>query len=1310
MAAHSQDPSTITRNALGYDAQLGMLFNAVNNTFYAGLSPWRSDDVERRPEEVEEHRVQHTEYKYSHSTHEAREKAGLSIEGMLELDLKLATAKGSAQYLSGSTTTKYSAEVHVTCTVVRRTRRIPSQTLNSMSFEGRLDNPCFTHYVGEVEEGGTATLSFVQECDSMEQQEKIQGLLQVKVSKLAKLLTTAEAEAKIDSNDEDKATFDKVTISYSGAMSKAVGSFDDACRLAVAMPEELKRQMNTLTYTLIPVSHLKNDARRLIRQLDAGLVERTSKALRDGVDARRELVHLSNLLDPKFSLIKTQMEAFLQDYGEKITEFTEQARSSLVQLRDGSTDYNAEYKKLSQALETCYSWIRGAVKFADVKLREAQVLRDTVDTLVRAGFTDQLSNDSSSSLLVPGCSVLLSLGGESVFPKKHWIHEDLLDPADDDDDPEWFDDSENNARLAKSHEELLLQLERCRSAGLAVTFGVAFVDLPQGRKKKSCTRVGDIFLAGSDKKLIRITSDMPIGQVPVTLEIKSEETTVGIAVSWPRAVESVVSVRGFIVRWRCRPNPAKDHPSVQIHDDEPFDQKNVDRADATGVSLDKLRDDCDYEVSICSKTDIGPSPWSAPVTVRTPKMPSAASKIIQLFFSNSDELSKSDSRKVGWRLETGTNGPATLFVGHTIVAERMCKNAKGEDKVAVRIVDVAPQFEPELHAADCKDDKVAVMVFVGATGHGKSTQINAFLSALLGGDLRDEARLLFVHDYDAPTTGESVTKHITCYRIRPHSPLFEDRTLLIVDTPGFCDTEGLSSDKFTQLAIGELFKTIKHINSVVFTCKANENRENVLKPVTTFVFSLFAEEVRGALRTIFTFSDVGEPQAREVLRELEWPVDEWIEAEVNNVAYRIAAPDNAHNEKIHDSWTVSVRAQLRVLKMLLGMSPVPTEKSAQVVSRQLELNARCEDTEKKVLQTANEGQVVLSQLDALASAVGASPGEKIPVKYIEVVQKEVGRGKATTLCMICNHTCHVVCLVRNDANKGRCWVMDRNGNCTKCPNKCRWDEHKNSKFILVPEERQKMMRPMELLQKWNETNQTLEGALLDAIEKYLSLQDELRNDMLRLVGLTDELKSTALMHHPNRLRNYIDTLIMTAKTRGAPPAQLHQLLTARNALLVAVAATEGKAKATRDSDVLKLVLSSVQSTMTARCALDAVARAEEEKKPCSLYNDLLRGLPEDIKDKAPKPLATERKGVFGKLRDAKSKITGDLKGATYSDNLRAIVLLVKVVLTDGGVVAALAADATADAAADAGSAAFLPNSVVRSYAFGKLVEFATITI
>ncbi|KAG2759525.1 hypothetical protein PC116_g3794 [Phytophthora cactorum] len=61
----------------------------------------------------------------------------------------------------------------------------------------------------------------------------------------------------------------------------------------------------------------------------------------------------------------------------------------------------------------------------------------------------------------------------------------------------------------------------------------------------------------------------------------------------------------------------------------------------------------------------------------------------------------------------------------------------------------------------------------------------------------------------------------------------------------------------------------------------------------------------------------------------------------------------------------------------MKMGPISTKKSEQVTTDRLSLELKCQVAEQKIMQTANNARNLIFKLDALASAVGAAPDEKV---------------------------------------------------------------------------------------------------------------------------------------------------------------------------------------------------------------------------------------------------------------------------------------------------------------------------------------------
>ncbi|KAK6523032.1 hypothetical protein TWF281_002454 [Arthrobotrys megalospora] len=1272
----------LSQPALGQDVQLGMLYNACSSQFFAGVSLW-DNDVVNANQKLDEEKVLCTDFDFSCSLEEARKNSALDVEGSLSLDLKLFSATGSAKYLNDSKSSMHEARVNVSCTIVRRTRRIPQEVLASLKYEKYLDDPRYTHYVAEVVEGGSATLSFVRSCSSAEEAKKLTGELKMNIVRIP-----IEGGAKVEFSDKYESKFENVNVSYSGAMAENVSTLEDARRVAGEMPTKLAKQLNTLRYKLLPLSVLDSRVKRLIRSLNANLVTETAAALKAGTTASlrlRDLVE-EDVFQKQFPAIGRQISNLQTAFSAAETEFMEDARRLLPELRDGTTNENHKTEQLQAAVDLFKSRTKSAEDFIKLKDREASVLRETVAELLGSNFENHLGGIKPRSLIDGRAPrLLLSFGGPSIRRANHPLQAKIEsrpgssgtdasaanqkgdaeddDDSSDEDDEEWFEDQRTVASVRQSCAELRHQRLR---AATGVTFGVASIDkaFRPGKNKKTKTNIGDIVLDNQGKLLI-VTGMLPAAPAAPKLIIEGQTITVTWIQERQKLEQLAIPTTGFIIRYCRQLNPIKDGAFPRASYKEATKEVNC-AASETKVVLGPLSDDCDYKVELSIQIIVGASAWSTPATGRTARLPSVASEMIDFFNKNKDMLSKGAPGRKPWDLYTPNNGNSkkVLFLGCAEAAVRKITDKRFFGQVAVRIVDVAAEFKREIKAAPVEDQgNTVVVVFVGTSGHGKSTEINAFISYLLSGEIDDPARILVIDDREAKQSS-SVTQFVTCFRIRPLSPLFEGKTLLIVDTPGYGDSRGIERDAFVTAAMSEFFKTVNHVNAIIFTCRANEMRTTFLEPISTYIFSLFAKNVRSCLRTIYTFSDAGAPPARGSLTKLGWPVANG-EISVNNSAFKIDLDGSDNDNVVRDYWLLSLKGQDRIMKMLLGAcaSPVPTDKSALVTRNRISLEQKCELAEKKILHTANGAQNLIAKLGALAMAVRAAPGDKIEVIQDRAVEQPIPEGKATTLCIPCNFTCHENCAFGDDRDKVNCVAMT-NGKCTMCKGRCQWDKHRNARYKIITEKYSEWMVPQDLIKHWNESNNTLEGALLNAMDAYLQLQEGLRNDILDLAKLSEELKNTALLHDPTSLIRYIDTLIQTARLQGAPPEQLMQLTTAKNTLIL-VREVKGKGmKATRDSNILLDVIGGVRKEMDRRMKLSPNDRAKEEEKSCSLYNDLREKLPDDIRDKAPKPLKN------GGLMSS---------GALYPENLQAVVKLVQVVLRDGGVVAALAHATSAEA-------------------------------
>lgn len=676
--------------------------------------------------------------------------------------------------------------------------------------------------------------------------------------------------------------------------------------------------------------------------------------------------------------------------------------------------------------------------------------------------------------------------------------------------------------------------------------------------------------------------------------------------------------------------------SEKREDDGCFDEVRVSvETDTPVVRLERLEGNTEYEIFVKLSGPLGDTVFStAECKGRTDKAETAATKIANFFIGNATALQARSAGRQPWGYD---DGDKSIFLGHKVTNECHTKDKKG----AVEFVTVADEFMPEVRPSPLSDGKNSlVLLFTGATGHGKSTQLNAFCSFLLQGAIDDDHRLMLIDDRGHSGV-HSVTKKITVFCIRPISPVLRGKTLYIVDTPGFYDTTGIEQDRRTGEMMRILFEKVSFFNAISIVCKANETRQNVLSVVTTMIFELVHKEVRSCLRTLLTFSDYGEPLARNTLNELSWPVEKGV-FQVNNSAF------GAHKTKVNANtrrwWNLSMDCQRELLDHLTIMPPVPSEKSAQVAQNRMRLNERSEVLVEAAFKASAVSRNILASIDTLGKVAGRAPTDKVEHVEYQTKKTSVKPGEYTTLCTICNFTCHAVCAYANDEEKKNCCVMTKDGYCTVCPKKCFWDKHKNVQFLLVGEKVVTYVVAKSLLEKWGGDVANEEKSLLALIGDFEQQHKEVMRLVEEITKTQQEQHEMAMKSDPQLMARYLEVIVRDKEKQQCDAETLIQLKSVKRSLeMQAKLSEKGAAKPT---NVVTDVFAAIRAEMNRRVSLTDEERASEEKSSTTLYSDLYDRLPRNIQKACP----SVPKSFFSK--------------PSYKDNLVAIIGMVRVLLKE----------------------------------------------
>ena len=147
-----------------------------------------------------------------------------------------------------------------------------------------------------------------------------------------------------------------------------------------------------------------------------------------------------------------------------------------------------------------------------------------------------------------------------------------------------------------------------------------------------------------------------------------------------------------------------------------------------------------------------------------------------------------------------------------------------------------------------------IMLFIGKTGDGKSTAINALFNIIKGIKLEDNHRFILIKEpKKAKGQAESQTDGLHFYYIKDYL----NNPIIIVDSQGFGDTRGKEYDELIKKAFEYAFTNIiKHVNSIFFIAKSTDCRLDILtKYIFSCVTSLFSEDICENLIFLTTFAN-----------------------------------------------------------------------------------------------------------------------------------------------------------------------------------------------------------------------------------------------------------------------------------------------------------------------------------------------------------------------------------------------------------------------------------------------------------------------
>lgn len=370
-----------------------------------------------------------------------------------------------------------------------------------------------------------------------------------------------------------------------------------------------------------------------------------------------------------------------------------------------------------------------------------------------------------------------------------------------------------------------------------------------------------------------------------------------------------------------------------------------------------------------------------------------------------------------------------------------------------------------------------------------------------------------------------------------------DYTLNIIDTPGFGDTRGLDRDEKTIDQIRHLFsetgsKGLLHLHAVCFIVKAPDARLTASQLyIFRSIMSLFGKDIESNICTLITFADGAEPPVIDSLKAADIPYGKTFN--FNNSALFAGNKQLSHTSLSPIFWEMGLNSFKNFFDEIYHFKT----RSLTLTKKVLKEREQLKTTIAGILPQVQAG---LSKIGMLRDELKIFKQHKHDIeqnkdfeyeldKHI-VIKVDLKPGHHVTNCLQCNLTCHKNCIYADDNDKIKCGVM-RKGYCTVCSKKCKWDEHKNMRYIFehtvekVKETYTEKKKRYEKAKGLKMTHQSFLEKLTEDVEN-LFLNVQLK--MIEMNECKSRLYEIALRPDPLSATDHIDLMIEAEKLEKKP--------------------------------------------------------------------------------------------------------------------------------------------------------------------------------
>uniref|UniRef100_A0A8C5B1J8 Fibronectin type-III domain-containing protein n=1 Tax=Gadus morhua TaxID=8049 RepID=A0A8C5B1J8_GADMO len=1218
---------TVVLAALGRPFSLGMLYDCRNDSLIPALKLWDREALEK---EADERPQPNSEFDILASDSIEDKSSALNVEASLQASFLcgLVNLEGSAKFLSDS---KHSINQARVVLNYKTTTKFKELSMNHIG-RGNVKHPYVfesgqaTHVVTGILYGAQAFFVLDRELSQKEDRQDIEGNLKVLIQKIPSL--KIDGKGSLNMAGKDKVNVDKFNCKFYGDfnLKKPPVSFQDALEVYQSLPKLLGTNGENavpLKVWLMPLTALDSAAAQLVRQISDSLVRDAQNVLEDLSELERRCKDAESCTTTKqFPQISKKVKAFQELILRHKIQFQNIMARKLPLIRGGGEEESV----LAEILKKIHSspFKSGDLnEWMDCKEKEIKIISSLIDKMpnmmiIASSHNTLQSEIHSGDVRHTVCFVFTSLEGPEPYLSalSNYLDEtqpDYVPCAYDVEKEQWFSSNAAYEKIKLFKDFAMANKDKKSIRFLATA-------------KRDDEKKGATFHLYKDGSLATDNFEPPskpeintgdITHNSVTLNISPPQfglkTVTHYTVEFCVHGEDVwhqqmvreagdVTVSGLKInekyQFRCRAwcavglGPACEGiPLIKTLPSSPPEKLRVEyHSTELSVSWEKPTDlghgvEAKQYILEYAETSLEVNPeeciWSKPIFTAND------SQLVKVI----PGLQPSTRYTVRVRCDCGVSGlgkEASVVVCTKKVSDKLATSIKALSKVielGSPSIFKLPLKKNDIRIDGCKRYTFGkesmkpnrTVMFLGATGSGKSTLINGMINYILGIDWKDSFRFKLINEDQSKSQAESQTTHVITYKINHQEGFKVPYSLTLVDTPGFGDTKGIESDKLITEQIRSLFtseKGVIDIDAICFVTQASQVRLTAAqKYVFDSVLSIFGKDVAENICILVTFADGQQPPVLEAINAAKIPCPKTnkglpVHHKFNNSA--LFAENKSFSDRADQDSKSSKYPKEKIMDInnfdamfwAMGASSMETFFIAlgQMTTKSLLLTKEVLN-ERKQLEAAVEGiqpqiRASLAKLEEIRSTkqqiekhnadISCNENFEFEVEIPKSVHIELTKeGEFITNCQQCSVTCHYPCYIADDKKKSGCAAM-KDGKCTVCPGTCNWDIHFNQKYrwdYVVEKQRTTIKEVKEKYEKATKAKISVEQLIEHLEEDVAMLQDMIMSLIDTSSHSIARLKEIALRPDPLSTPEYIELLIKGEKSEAKEgyPARIDSL-------------------------------------------------------------------------------------------------------------------------------------------------------------------------